>query len=563
MAAFLLAVVLGLLSNGVHHDDDLTHFLMARWSAVYPEYLLNFWARPGFTAPMSVIAWIGSPPTAWHVCRVASAVVTLGATLLAIRVAARIGVRPLWAVALACVLQPMATVLSYTTLVENFASLYIIAAVALLLGSRPVLASAVFSLAFVTRYDTLVLLPIWWLAIWFGRFQSPRGAMSAARRLGAMAISLWASALHLGLLTVLLGAKPWVYFATPGGSTDYAPAGPLVYVPQLILAIPPVILAMAIVGGGRLASAGKWLVPAMAGTFILAHVVLRARGMYASGGFARFLVAVAPLVAICAAAGLVNPATDGFAARRRRGIWLACAMVLAIGVVALRGEARAGRISLNDWRPYIAAIAVALTLAGACLLLAWWPPSRARHRAAVVVAGLLGVTVAVQFLALVRPLRVRAFPGTVFSILAWLDHQRLSDRPVFTATPWMAYFQDVAENPRIRKSVRLVASMPVGTIVIWDQTYCPSDYHRLAMAEFENNPAYRPLSAWHTGRSSPTHTGVATTQPYPCAMGAPDFYVFEKISETPIPAADPPAYPPDILPGETPSGRYYVPFRRR
>jgi len=534
---------------------------MARWAVTFPEYLLNFWARPGFTVPMSAIAWIGSPQTAWHLCRIASAVVTLLATLLAIRVADRLAVRPLWAVAVACLLQPIATLLSFTTLVENFASLYIIAAVALLLASRPILASAVFSLAFVTRYDTLVLLPIWWIALWGAQRGMRRSAAPATSRLAACAVSLWAPALHQLLLITLLGAKPWLAFASPSGSTDYAPAGPLVYIPQLMLAIPPVILALSIVGGARLVAAGKWLVPALAATFILAHVVLRARGLYASGGFARFLVAVAPLVGICAAAAVAAPVMAGFDASRRSGLWITFAAVLALGVVALRSEARAGRIPLSDWRPYLAALAAALTLAAICFAVALWPAGRFRRRAAAVAGALLAVTVAIQFVAVIHPLKLGPRPAAVRAMLHWLDSQGLASRAVFSASPWLAYERDFVELPRIRKSRRLVASMPRGSIIIWDQTYCPSNYHRLPLNDLLNNPAYHPLAAWHTGQTTPSHIDMTATQP--CALGSPEYYIFEKVADTPIPDADPAAYPPDISPAEIPVGRYYVPAEAR
>ncbi len=563
MAAFLLALILGFLSDGVHHDDDLTHFLMARWSATFPEYLLNFWARPGFTVPMSAIAWIGSPQTAWHLCRIASALVTLAATLLAIRVADRLAVRPLWAVALACLLQPIATLLSFTTLVENVASLYLIAAVALLLASRPILASAIFSVALVTRYDTLILLPIWWLAIWFGRFSSSRRTIAPPIRLAACAAALWAPAVHQFLLIILLNAKPWVYFASPAGSTDYAPAGPLVYIPQLMLAVPPAVLALAIVGGARLAAAGKWLVPLMAGTFILAHVVLRARGMYASGGFARFLVAVAPFVAICAAAAIAKPTMSGYDAHRRNGLWLTTAAVLCVGVLALRSEAHAGRIPLHDWRPYVAAIAIALSLAGGCLLVALWPASRFRRRLAAFVGVLLALTVAGQDFAIVRPLRIGPTPATIRTVLGWLDGRGFAIRPTFSASPWLAYERDLVEMPRVRKSRRLVASMPVGSIIIWDRTYCPSDYHRLGLNEFGDNSAYRLLAAWHTGQSVPTPVDSNTMQVYTCAAGSPDFFVFEKIANTPVPDSDPPAYPPEIAQPVGPAGTFYILGKRR
>lgn len=538
--------MLGFLSDGVHHDDDLTHFLMARWSVTFPEYLLNFWARPGFTLPMSTIAWIGSPQTAWHVCRIASSLVTLAATLLAIRVAGRLGVRPLWAVALACVLQPISTLLAYTTLVENFASLYVIAGVALLLSSRLTLASAVFSMAFVTRYDTLIFLPIWWLALWFARPAATRRPAGSPPRLAACAVALWAPALHQLLLMVVLGAKPWLAFASPSGSTDYTPAGPLVYVPQLLLAVPPVILALAMVGGVRMAANGKWLVPALAGAFITAHVILRARGMYASGGFARFIVTVGPLVAICAAAGLTQHATVGFSTDRRRGTWFACALVLVIGVLALRSEARAGRVPLTDWRPYIAAITVALSLAGLCVALTLWPPSRIRRRVAALTATLLALTIAVQFLAVVRPLHIPLAARSLRNILTLLDQHGFGDRPLFSASPWPAYFRDFAEMPQIRKSRRLLASMPAGTVLIWDAIYCPSDYHRLPLDILVADTAYRRLDLPIPGFS------VLRKRDFP------DYVVMEKLAATPVPEIEPPAYPPEIVAPAEPRGRYYI-----
>ena len=76
LPCFIGTILLGLLSNGVHHDDDLTHFLMARWTRWFPVYLLNVWGRPGATIPLAAVAWIGDTDTAWHACRLLSAVVS-------------------------------------------------------------------------------------------------------------------------------------------------------------------------------------------------------------------------------------------------------------------------------------------------------------------------------------------------------------------------------------------------------------------------------------------------------------------------------------------------------
>src|SRR5438552_3288391 len=99
-------ILLGLLSNGVHHDDDLTHFLMARWVRWFPVYLLHVWGRPGATIPMAAVAWIGDPAIGWHACRILSALVTAASAYLAARLAQRRGIGPPWLVVAACYLQP-------------------------------------------------------------------------------------------------------------------------------------------------------------------------------------------------------------------------------------------------------------------------------------------------------------------------------------------------------------------------------------------------------------------------------------------------------------------------
>ncbi len=553
LAAFVAAIVLGVLSDGVHHDDDLAHFLMARWARVFPEYLLHFWARPGFTLPHAAVAWIGSTATAWTLCRMLSAACTLASTLLAIRVADRLCVRPLWAVSLACTAQPIAMLLSYTTLVENIASLYVIAGVAALVSGRPVLGSLLLSPALITRYDAAVLLPVWWLALasndlQIGRRLHPserdtRRPPSLRRRALAGAACLWAPAIHQTLLVFLLDANPLAAFGSPRGSSQYTPAGPFVFLPQLFLAIPPVMAALAVVGGARLAASGRWLVPTMAGVFTATHLILRSSGLYASGGFARFLVTVSPLVAILVAAGLPGSTASGAWSRsesyaqfsRRRSLWLTTAAAFALVAATIWVEHRAGRLPIPTERLFISAVAGSLALSGLSL----WMAVSARPGLLEIGAFFMCVTVAGQFFAIVRPLRLAADPRHVRDVLAWIDSNRWSDRPIFAATPWVSYFRHFAEHPRLRKSARLLASMPPSTLVLWDPVYCPSDYHRLPLEAIENDPAYRLVGEFEASAARPLR-------------------LYEKLVETPVPESEPPPYPPDILPPAEPRGWYYV-----
>lgn len=541
-----VTLVLGLLSDGVHHDDDVAHFLMARWVGRFPEYLLHFWGRPGFTVPHAALAWIGAPATAWHLCRALSALLTFATVRLAIGIAERLTIRPLWVVALAYYAQPYATLLACTTLTETCAAFYVVTAVALFQRRRFVWAATMMSLAFVTRWDTLAIAPVWALglvAAWYFESSLRRSRWGLLSPL----LLAWGPLTLALLLRYVVGVDVTRAFLAPHGSTQYTADSLLAYVPHALLAIPPLIMIYALIGWPR--SRGNLtgpLIATSAAVFVLAHVVLFGRGLYASGGFARFQVTIAPLIAILAAAGWQRCHARRADGSRSQAFWIAALAVMLVGLAAFWLECRAGRIVIrNEWvrQAVVGAALVIIAWCAAPLLIrrGYW-----HTRLAGVAVAVLGIGLAVQWAGVVRPLRLRTEPRQVRDILAWIDAHGLANRPCFAATPWVAYYRDWAESPRVHKGPRLVASMPVGTLVLWDGLYCPSDFHRLQLEDFVANPAYRELGRW--GRATGTQ---------------PSFVLFEKLANTPIPEADPPSYPLDIMATEAPGGWYYLADRVR
>lgn len=108
LAAFLTAsLAAGWISNGVYHEDDLTHYVFARWSHFDARYLLDVWGRPGFTVPYSWPAAIGSSQDGLRACRVFSAILSAATAWLAFRIARRLGIRHAWAAIPLLYLQPL------------------------------------------------------------------------------------------------------------------------------------------------------------------------------------------------------------------------------------------------------------------------------------------------------------------------------------------------------------------------------------------------------------------------------------------------------------------------
>ncbi len=539
-SCFSLTIFLGLLSNGAYHDDDLTHFLMARWAHWFPEFLLHVWGRPGATIPLAAVAWFSDADLAWHAARILSATVTAATALLAARLAVRMGLRHAWLVVVACYLQPLNTVLACTTLTENFAAFYLIAAVVLSSGNRRIAGSAVFSLALLTRHEALVLLPIWWLSLLAAK-------TSTRTKAAACLIALWAPAAHNIMFRLVLDGWPAAVFLHPHGSTEYPPISPLGYLPHALLAVPPVIAGLALIGGTALARRGNLLIPAFPAVFLMTHLAIKASGMFASGGYARFMVTVTPFVAILAVAGL-QAFVQRLRDRRPTGwLWLTMAVIWPIGLAAFEIERRAGRIAtLQSWPAWLLSL---ITAAVVISILAAWamsPSSRRPGRKASAVrkttTALLVLTCAIQWAYFVRPLSLGENQRQVRRVCDWLRHQGLDDAPLFATNPWIAYFMNQVENPRAHKDARLLASMPVNTIFIWDSIYSDSDYHRLPRTRFEDDPHYQLLETFG-----------------PVAPGRMEMWVFHKTAETAPPPEPQTFYPPVFISEEKPfSGIYYI-----
>lgn len=526
-------LLLGLLSDGVHHDDDLTHFLMARWARWFPGYLLHIWGRPGLTVPLSAVAWIGDPETAWHACRILSALVTATGAWISARLAMRLGVRRPWLVIVAFYAQPLNALLAGTTLTENFAGLYLISAVLLLERGRAMLASAVFSLVLVTRHEAVVLLPLWWVAL------AARSAPTARVWLSA-GLALWAVVVHNVAFWLVFQNWPMAVFLTPSGSTEYLARGPLAYLPRALEAIPPVIAALALIGGAVCVRRRKRLIPAMAAVFFLTHCAVVALGVFASGGYARFVVTIAPLIAVLAVVGWEEVWRRWRGGHTTRGAWLTMTAVWLVGATALAVESRAGRgvagAALGWW--------IAVTTLGvlvATLGMAFGRPRRHALPGRVAVAVLV-LTVVIQIGWIVRPMRRRSDQAAVADVVAWLRRSGLEQRPIFATHPWMSYDLDLIENPSVHKGPRLVAAMPVGTVVVWDSHYSASDYHGLPLRDLRRDDHYRFLRSFE---------GIG---PQPIEL-----VVFEKAAATPMPTQAHRTFPPDPAAGRVRAGMsYYI-----
>lgn len=488
------SIGLSLRSDGVYHDDDLTHLQFARWSWSHPAYLLNDWGRPGFTVLYAAPAALG-----WTAARLFSGLLTAAAAWIAFRVAEHQRWRLAWVTPALLWLQPEVMALSATTLTETALMFYLTAAVWLYLRGRQAAAAGVFSLALVTRHEAMALLPLWWFALLRGR-----------RPLREWALLLWAPATHNVLGWIFLGRLPASMFVEPR-PTDYYGHGPwLAMAARWLVASGGGILTLAAAGGWwALRRRGGLLWMGSAAVYFLAHTLIFRFGLFASGGYSRFLVPIAPMAATAAAASLSS-------------VWVYCrgprdASRRHVRVVLLSiGAAAAGWWFAADsiypgwlwWGLRWPSVGLAWVGAGALFRLgrrasAWTAAGRRPPRVAALV-GAAPAWLSPAWLVCCalghawheyRPLRLQEDQLLIREATDHLRAAGLDRREIVTVNGWVTEFLGRVNAPAQPLLRERLARMRSGDLFVWDARYCRQPPSPISAEEARAAPEL--VELWH------------------------------------------------------------------
>lgn len=481
------ALTMAALSDGAYHDDGLAHYLYARWAWHHVPYLVDPWGRPGLTVLLFLPAAIG-----WTACKGMMAVVSMAAAALACAAARRLGLRYAAFVPLLCLVQPLFLLTAYGTLTETAMAFYLTAALWLYASGRFAWSSVVLSLCFVTRYESLVLLPVWIVAL----------ARSRAHPLAHLGL-LWAPVLHNVMGILLLDRWPITFFFEGKQLIEYGVGTPLTMLTRSMAASGPAVAVLALVGCGcRWGSRRGWIVSAAYLAYLAVHTVVYWLSTHGSGGYPRFLVATSPLAAVAAAHGLEHLVHRGIPGEDRRRIRRAVGMLVVVAAllwVAAELEPRPRDESwiflIEEVRPvvrWVAAASIALAV--------WWywavrRPARGNGgRVPRRTLGILAIAVtAVPLGYLVRPHRLSADARDLQRAVQRLHAERLADRPVVATNIWASFFLDRGYNVVPPDSPRILDSPTPGTVFIWDAEYSPSERFGISSASMARRPGWRLL----------------------------------------------------------------------
>lgn len=504
LVGFGATCLCALLSRRAYfHLDDITHFLYAKWAWHWPRYLLDDWGRPGFTVAYWIPAAFG-----WMACRIFSALLTALAAWFAYLTARHMSLPRAWLVIPLCYAQPLLFLLAQTTLTETPLAFYLTFAAWLAATRRWTFSSIVLSAAFVTRHEAVIFLPVW---IWFAwrdraKWYSLLPLIWAPLIVNALAAWLGMSCLVLRLLN-------------PTPTAQYGHGGWLTYFLKSLHAFGPAVTILAIVGlRGLLQNPAAKLVTAVVVIYFLAETVVFRFGLFASGGYSRFLVAIGPLVAILAVNGVDRLLSHDAATWRRANLGAAAAMVLLW--VSLERQLKIHQGVLMDvagthdaiWGIRIATIVLPIV----SLLAFALGGSRAAPRrrvAQMLVPGMLGVLLVLTLYAFHHPLPMPIDARIIASAMDRLDTLGYGNRHVVTAHPYVELLAGGTASPMRPTTRERIERAPVGDLIVWESRLTASEDHDIHLDELAANPAFREIF-----RSEPL--------PY---EKTPYLYIFEKI----------------------------------
>lgn len=467
VAVTALSAAFALASTGVYYDDDLAHYMIARFAWRHPELFLNTWGRPGFTMLYAPAAALGFVPA-----RLFSALLA-GATALAAAYLAQLhGVQRSWLAALLTGAQPELLRQGFSTLTELVFALML--ALGLIAARRErwawlALAAGWLPLA---RYESLPLVAI------VGVLLLVKGQW---RLLPLLALPLLAQnsfyALresNLALLLFPLDQALGVRASAP--SFDYGTGDPLYYLNLAPVAFGPAIFALACLGMVR-ARPGllQFSVLTMLAVLSLTYWLLPGAGV---AGYVRHLAMVAPAVGVLAAIGLERIA----APRAQASIpgWL----------IPLLGVGLALWLGLRNM--YAGALVAA---AGALLPLVPRATLRAAETTILGIGALAVVTAALH----VRPFQLVEEQQIAIAAGQWLGSSPYATRFTLGSHIWHQYAAglDPYDPARFRGITPVeVATAPPGTVIVWDSHYSHRLVWNTPLELLQDPQRFQLLKAW-------------------------------------------------------------------
>jgi len=455
-------VVFGLQSYELYSDDDMAHFLMARYALHHPMIYLDMWGRPLFTLLYTPIAQVGL-----HAARFQSALICASVCWLSFVYAKERGYARAWLAPLILAIMPRFYWMSFNLDTALLLCLVLTGALVLYAKERYALAAVVISLSPAARPEGVLFIMVFAAAFIYRKKWSAVPLAFAGPFIWNL-VGFFTSGDPLWLIH----NQPWT---VPYGRGEF-----LHYFIRFMEITGPGHAALFI--AGAVYCVWKWrekdnfLLFTMWLVYFLFLVFAWWQGAFSTLGLTRYFNGTAPIVAVITLAG-INRLLDG-----ERGL-VDVVTAAAIALSAVFFVASGASYTVH----FIVTVSVMAALRAAILLKGWTRPAMG-----AVVAGLFAL--GLMFYVPLHPPGLNAEHSMNQAAAQWYD-TNAPGRYVLCTSLWFAHFakMDPYDPARFAPLTRYnLDSAPAGTVVFWEPHYAGGDrYSGVSIEELANDPSYK------------------------------------------------------------------------
>jgi len=537
-------LVYALLAAEPLTDDTIHHYLTSKWLHKHAYLIVSTWGRPAVSLVYAPASHLG-----FFWCRMTSLAICLAACLYTFRLARETGLKYAWLAVPLVFFQTQFFRLSTDLLTEPLFALIIICAVRNFVRGKYNWAALQFSVSMAARPAGFFVAALFGIIMAVfalrGKLGHPKAAVMKLLPAGVLLASIPAIWNVAGAIIYGGGMRSSIHETAAGflnGTYDllwlshsnawdtvmfkYGSDGPLHYLILMPLVTGGCIMMLMIPGYLTLFKMrGVWIIPAVWTSFFVLHTFLRTSGLYASGGYARFFVSVAPLAGIMAVAGAARFATN---LKWVPLTFLACVafyvyLVPWITTFPFFKETYlldSGNIVKIVWDKFLWIVVPATVVIPACWVFLSKRYGRqpgirssAKHVSAPIFAVICLVLPIVECITAVAPARQNATYQLIRDLGEWLRRERPeltedlgSFRPRKTDAKLifaryslhMGKGWDPYDNSRFGTfSKEEIASLPKGSIIVWDSGFSKTEY-RVTEKALDDNDRLESLTKFET-----------------------------------------------------------------
>jgi hypothetical protein len=283
------------LAIDLYQEDEVGHYLIAKYSWQHPLLFLDIWGRPLVTLLFSIPAQVSLGLT-----RFLSSLISLIVVYLTVYLAQIVLKKnEVKFVITFLIFQPFYFLLSFGILTELIFSLVFILWLIFVYKKRYTLATLFIALTPLARPEGFFFIILWAFIILFNSNLLVRVRIFLIVMSGIVVI-LWniAGFLVSSDLLWLLHSFPW-----GGQQTYYGSGSPFYYILLLPIITGIGTFPFFVYGLFHMIRSNKFLLPGIFFFFLSLHTVLWTFGLFSSAGFLRYFVSISPVIAIIGVVG--------------------------------------------------------------------------------------------------------------------------------------------------------------------------------------------------------------------------------------------------------------------